>query len=153
LIAKEGGYVSNPVDPGGETKFGISRKAYPSIDIKSITLEQAKRIYYEDYWRKAKIHRVLNWDVASKLLDIVVNFGENQAKEIIQRSLMSVHRRPRMGLEGKWSRLVELVNGVSNNEALLAALRSEQAAVYRMIVQKKEPLNIFLDGWLIRAYS
>ena len=27
----EGGYVNDPNDPGGETNFGISKKAYPNL--------------------------------------------------------------------------------------------------------------------------
>ena len=29
ILKHEGGYVDDPVDPGGETNMGISRKAYP----------------------------------------------------------------------------------------------------------------------------
>ena len=50
LIGEEGGYVNDPADPGGETKFGISKRAYPQLDIKSLTLDQAKAIYRRDYW-------------------------------------------------------------------------------------------------------
>lgn len=46
----EGGYVNNPADPGGETKFGISKLSYPLLDIKNLTKEQASAIYYLDYW-------------------------------------------------------------------------------------------------------
>ena len=45
LMLNEGGYVNNPNDPGGETKYGVSKKAYPDIDIENLTLEQAKKIY------------------------------------------------------------------------------------------------------------
>ena len=42
VLAHEGGYVNDPDDPGGETKYGISKKAYPKIDIKNLTKEEAK---------------------------------------------------------------------------------------------------------------
>ncbi len=32
IIASEGGYTNNPADPGGETKFGISKRSYPDVD-------------------------------------------------------------------------------------------------------------------------
>ncbi|MBI5843910.1 MAG: hypothetical protein HZB23_04475 [Deltaproteobacteria bacterium] len=48
-MAHEGGYVNDPADPGGETRFGISRRAYPNEDIKALTRERAAEIYYRDY--------------------------------------------------------------------------------------------------------
>ena len=50
LIAHEGGYVNDARDPGGETKYGISKRAYPQVDIKALTLDAAKEIYKRDYW-------------------------------------------------------------------------------------------------------
>ena len=38
VIGHEGGYVNDPRDPGGETKYGISRRAYPGEDIAGMTL-------------------------------------------------------------------------------------------------------------------
>ena len=35
ILQTEGGYVNDPADPGGETKYGISKKAYPTVDIKT----------------------------------------------------------------------------------------------------------------------
>lgn len=49
-LGKEGGYSFNPADPGGETKYGISKRSYPRLDIKNLTVQQAKLIYYKDYW-------------------------------------------------------------------------------------------------------
>ena len=51
LMAHEGGYANDPRDPGGETKYGISKRAYPAVDIRNLTLEAAKAIYKRDYWR------------------------------------------------------------------------------------------------------
>jgi len=50
LVGNEGGYVNDPLDPGGETKFGISKRSYPHVDIKNLTVEQAKAIYFKDFW-------------------------------------------------------------------------------------------------------
>ena len=46
----EGGYVNDPKDPGGETNFGISKRAYPNEDIKGMSKERASAIYRRDYW-------------------------------------------------------------------------------------------------------
>src|SRR5574343_326744 len=58
LIGHEGGYVFDPHDPGGETKFGISKRAYPALDIAALTLADAKAIYRRDYWDGAQCDRL-----------------------------------------------------------------------------------------------
>jgi lysozyme family protein len=35
VLKHEGGYVNDPNDPGGETNYGISKRAYPDVDIKN----------------------------------------------------------------------------------------------------------------------
>lgn len=52
-VSHEGGYVNNPADPGGETKYGISKRSYPGEDIKNLTLDRAKQIYARDFWGPA----------------------------------------------------------------------------------------------------
>lgn len=52
ILKHEGGYVNDPRDPGGETKFGISKRAYPTLNIKDLTKEVAIEIYRRDYWNR-----------------------------------------------------------------------------------------------------
>ena len=74
LIGHEGGYVNDPRDPGGETKFGISKRAHPSLDIGSLTLDDAKKLYKRDYWERAQCDR-LHPDLAFQVFDGAVNSG------------------------------------------------------------------------------
>ena len=53
VLKWEGGLSEDPNDPGGLTKYGISQKAYPHLDIKNLTVYNAKEIYYKDYWLKS----------------------------------------------------------------------------------------------------
>lgn len=46
----DGGYTNDPTDPGGETKFGISKRAHPNEDIKNLTAERALELYQTEYW-------------------------------------------------------------------------------------------------------
>jgi len=50
LLLVECGYVNDPNDPGGETKFGISKRSYPHLDIKNLTEDDAKKIFIEDFF-------------------------------------------------------------------------------------------------------
>ncbi len=48
-----GGYTNDPTDLGGETKYGISKRAHPNEDIKNLTPERAAEIYAAEYWLPA----------------------------------------------------------------------------------------------------
>lgn len=86
LIGHEGGYVNDPNDPGGETRWGISKRQYPSLDIKNLSLQTAKLIYLRDYWRAAGCEAVLG-PVRFDLFDTAVNAGVRQAVVFLQKSL------------------------------------------------------------------
>ena len=86
LIGHEGGYVNNPKDPGGETKFGISKRSYPSENIKGMTLDRAKAIYRRDFWDKCHIAE-LPETVWFDVFDTAVNSGTGNAIKILQRAL------------------------------------------------------------------
>jgi len=78
VLAAEGGYVNDPNDPGGETKYGISKKAYPLLDITNLTREQAVDIYRRDYWNKVKGDELpAGVDIAA--FDTAVNMGAGTA--------------------------------------------------------------------------
>ena len=85
LIGHEGGYVNDPRDPGGETKFGISRRAYPGEDIAGMTLERAKAIYQRDYWGPAGCDAVPH-GIKFDLFDMAVNSGVHPAIRALQRA-------------------------------------------------------------------
>jgi hypothetical protein len=75
VLKWEGG---DTVDTGGETRYGISKKAYPNLDIPNLTLEQAKVIYECDYWQEAGCHNLAwPWDII--VFDSSVNCGVGQA--------------------------------------------------------------------------
>jgi lysozyme family protein len=98
LIDHEGGYTNNPRDRGnwtsgkigkGElkgTKYGISAMAYPHLDIKSLTLDQAKAIYKRDYWDKTQCDK-LPGAIRFDMFDVAVNSGPSDAVKFLQRAV------------------------------------------------------------------
>ncbi|NBW08736.1 MAG: hypothetical protein EBR82_12005 [Caulobacteraceae bacterium] len=88
LIGNEGGYVNNPADPGGETKYGISKRAYPAEDIKNLTLDRAKQIYLRDYWGAAGCDAVPDC-IKFDLFDMAVNSGVKQAIKTLQKAVFA----------------------------------------------------------------
>ena len=59
VIEREGGerLVNDPDDPGGLTKWGISKRAHPDEDIANLTLDDAIRIYQDKYWKPSKVSK------------------------------------------------------------------------------------------------
>lgn len=49
-LRQDGGYTNDPADPGGETKWGISKRAHPELDIANLTLDKAFAIYKKAYY-------------------------------------------------------------------------------------------------------
>lgn len=83
LMGHEGGYIWHPQDPGGETNWGISKKAYPLLDIKHLTRDKAKEIYRRDYWDKIAGDD-LPFAVAFQVFDAAVNHGISKASTWLQ---------------------------------------------------------------------
>lgn len=74
-LEHEGGYANHPDDPGGETNFGISRRAYPNEDIRNLTLERAAYLYKRDYWFPMRLDSIHDQQLANNLFDFAVHHG------------------------------------------------------------------------------
>lgn len=92
LIGHEGGYVNHAKDPGGETKFGISKRQYPDLDIAALTLDEAKAIYKRDYWN-AIGGDDLPYPVAFEVFDAAVNHGVSRALGFMEEALQGEDSR------------------------------------------------------------
>lgn len=86
LIGNEGGYANNPNDPGGETKFGLSKRSYPQLDIAKVTLDDARAIYRRDFWNPVRGDE-LPAPLALLVFDAAVNSGPAQSVRWLQTTL------------------------------------------------------------------
>jgi lysozyme family protein len=86
VIGHEGGLVDHPDDPGKLTKFGISKRQYPDVDIANLTREDARLIYRRDYWDAIKGYQ-LPEALGLCLFDMAVNSGVSQAVRTLQRAI------------------------------------------------------------------
>lgn len=81
VLKWEGGYTCDPDDPGGETRWGISKRAHPGLDIANLTEEQAAEIYRTEYWDGAGCDD-LPYPLDVCIFDCAVNCGVHVAKRI-----------------------------------------------------------------------
>lgn len=85
-VGSEGGYVNNPKDPGGETKFGISKNAYPNVNIAALTRDDAMAIYFRDYWTALQLDNLASM-IAFQVFDAAVNHGLKVAVILLQSAV------------------------------------------------------------------
>lgn len=82
VLQHEGGYTAGlPGDPGGETNFGISKRAHPDVDIKNLTKEDAIAIYEKEYWTPY-MEQEVDQRIANCALDCAVNQGPKVAQQL-----------------------------------------------------------------------
>lgn len=147
VLANEGGYTNNPADPGGETNFGISKRAYPYLDIKNLTREEAVTIYQRDYW---KFDGISSQRVATKLFDATVNMGSTQAVRLLQLALGGIQAGPVIA-DGKLGpETIGHVNA-ADEEPLVDEFKARLAKFYADEAVTGTGMAGFLLGWLRRA--
>lgn len=98
IVAREGGYVNDPDDPGGATKHGVTLATLRRLgidldgdgrstlaDLKRLSAAQAQAIFVEHYFRRPRID-ALPGALHASVFDMYVNAGANAVK-ILQRLL------------------------------------------------------------------
>lgn len=86
ILGLEGGYVNDPLDPGSETHWGISKRSFPDEDIKKLTRERAVEIYRHAYWEKLKLD-MMPEPIRLPFFDCAVNQGPGTATVWLQRTI------------------------------------------------------------------
>ena len=87
VLSHEGGYVNNPADPGGETQWGISKRSYPEQNIRALTRQMAKDLYFRDFWTPVVAVATRDTALAFQMLDAAVNHGMGNAVRFLQRAI------------------------------------------------------------------
>ena len=145
VLEHEGGYVDDPTDSGGETKYGISKKAYPNEDIKALTVERAKELYKRDYWDRFKVDNLPD-RIRHIYFDMCVNMGGGRATKILQEACNS-----------KNSNKIDVDGGIGKNTIKASAnledfrLRAYRVMFYAELVMKKPNQIKFWVGWFKRS--
>lgn len=98
IVAREGGFVDDPDDPGGATNYGVTMHTMrrlgldldrdgdiDSVDVRQLTHAQATQIFIQHYFDKPRIN-LLPLPLRASVFDMQVNAGSNAVK-ILQRVL------------------------------------------------------------------
>lgn len=174
VLRHEGGFVDDPVDPGGATNFGISLRFLKEAgeldldgdgradgdldldgdidvdDIRAMSRDDAA-FFYRSHWWDRNDYGAFPLTIGWKVFDLAVNMGSPQAHKVLQRACRACGRAiTDDGILGPVSR--RTVAEISAPE-LLVAIRAEAAGFYRSLIAAKPRLAKYESGWLNRAYA
>ena len=144
VLKHEGGYVNGPDDAGGETNYGIAKKFNPDVDIKNLTKDGAKEIYYNKYWIPSKADKVPD-KLKHIYFDMVVNFGKRGAVKVLQQA--AVAKGHNIEVDGGIG--PNTLNAIKNVE--VDRVRAYRVLKFAKIVLNKESQEKFWLGWFRRA--
>lgn len=138
VLAHEGGYVNDPRDPGGETRWGISQRNHPTLNVRTMTRDQAVEVYRRLYWQP--LHGdALHPAVAFALLDASVNHGLRRVVAWLQVIVGATE-------DGMLGPRTLAATQAADPVALVFALHARRLAFYTDL----DTFNSFGRGWTRR---
>lgn len=147
VLKHEGGYVDDPYDKGGQTNYGISKRAHPDVDIKRLTRQQAKQIYYDHYWIPSRAQE-LPERLRGPYFDMVVNHGQQNAVRILQQAC---NGRP--GIQIAQDGLIGPQTIGASRKLEKKRLISYRVLFFAHIIENNETQERFWYGWFRRSIS
>lgn len=142
-------YTEIPGDYGGGTKYGITKRTYPNVDIKNLDLDSAAEIWKRDYWGYYNLYAVGNQDVANKIMSYVMNMNSYSAIRCVQRAIN--HCGGNVVEDGIFGvKSINAINGLPVGW-LIDRLKLEGVAFYNFRVSVDKTQIQFLEGWINRA--
>ena len=144
----EGGYVWDEDDPGGETHFGISKRAYPKLDIKNLTKHEAVKIYHKDYWLKYRCGDLPS-NIRHIVFDGAVNMGGSRIVRILQ-TVVNV-KGGTLKVDGRIGK--NTIRQTRKYKPEADRLRAYTVKYYADLVSRKPKLEKYYFGWYRRALA
>lgn len=170
IINREGGYVNNVKDSGGETNWGITiavaRAHGYTGPMKDMSRATAEDIYRRSFWDALRLDEIgrLSVGIAAELADTAVNLGPTPAVKFLQRSLNAFNLGGRLhpdlvddGALG--SKTIQALasflrhRGNDGETVMLRALNALQGAYYLDLVKRREKDEEFVFGWLFHRVA
>lgn len=157
VLGIEGGYVDDKNDNGGETKYGISKRSYPNVDIKNLTLDGAKEIYYKDFWNTKPLELSLIDDekIAIELFDTAVNMGVGVAARFLQEALNLMNRNQKdwndLKVDGFCGKVTLMAYKKARKHILIKILNGLQFCRYKTICENDPSQENNFNGWMKRV--
>lgn len=145
---RAGGYTNDPLDSGGETKWGISKRAHPHLTIKNLTYKQAVDIYKEQYYDD-RYDYIKSEKLGFKLFDMGILTGRKQAIKTLQRAIVA--RGLIVAVDGRFGPLtLTAINNIMEDTLYEEYIRRLTSWFNKLVIRVRKNKR-YLKGWLRRA--
>lgn len=156
VLEIEGGVSNHVSDKGGLTKYGISQRSFPNEDIRNLTKERAKFLYYTFFWKTKYLNMdKLDIKISTELFDTAVNMGVRLAPIFLQQALNLMNRNqkdfPDLLVDGYAGEKTLVYYKKVNQSILLKVLNGLQFSRYVDICKKDPTQEVFFNGWMKRV--
>lgn len=154
ILAAEGGYQDGKNDYGGETRYGISSRQYPNVDIKNLTIAKALAILEADYWKFYHLSDIDDQNVANQVFLLLVNMNPVNAVKILQIAINAVGRTIiSVRVDGELGTLTfQAINSLAPFW-LCDRIRLEACRYYLMQVDDDKSQQVNFLGWIRRVLA
>ena len=149
VIAREGGakVTNDPADPGGLTKYGISSRRFPTIDIRALTYEQARALYIEHFLAQPGFTKIKD----EYLQELVFDYGVHSGPEVAIKALQKLLGVTQDGVLGPTT--IETLDATNLTFRFYIAYMRERLLFLARLVMRKPSSLKYLAGWISRVLS
>ncbi len=172
ILPIEGGFVNDPSDPGGATKYGISLRFLKSVgefegfngdkdkdgdidvdDILLLSTSDASLIYKKEFWNLFRYDQINDDNIANKVMDFSINIGPHHAHKIIQRALNLLPPKPGttkeyLQVDGNLGpRTMAAINN-ARPDRLMLTIQAVLAVYYVNITESNHVFEKYICGWI-----
>ncbi len=161
VFKNEGGFSDHPADHGGATsQYGVTReelarwRRHPvsKDDVKFMTADEAKQIYFNWYWKPIGCDKIMSASIATAMFDISVVRGIGVPPRYAQLVCNKISGGLMLDVDGHMGpKTIASINGLNSPAQFIKEFARLAEDGFRAIVTHNPTQEVFLKGWISRA--
>ena len=151
ILRREGGWVDHPADRGGPTKYGITLRTLSrwrgsraiAEDVRSLTREQARRIYRRRYIEQPGFDRIEDPRLRVLIVDCGVHHGVSRAVRWLQKAAG-------VKVDGRCGPVTLGAANAAPAKSLRTRILASRARSFGRTITARPSQAVFAAGWMMR---